>query len=437
MSLVSSKLLRRSDRLSLKSSGSGTSAKLSKIYKQQINNKGQRKTRARIYSKDLYDSYRVGQHSIDTMSEERVEGLEKAVGDINTEMKSVNSRVDDLCKKLDRLLEINLNATNDAGAGHRSTSDSVNQPNNSAQENNSSPNNTSNQRDTRRREQIHSAHAAGHAHNDRSHGAGPRSQTMDEYVQAEMDRDKFAHTHPGKYRRGDDVLDSNFCKPYMYANREGALNMRQKADARQSLSAIEYVDATLALLADTRAYDPLDYGHIMSHLRRVTRDAIDRPWPAVRRWSQYIWDAIESGAMTWDDKELIQEERVHICLTSATQQGGQGPQYGNRKANTNQEIVCRAYNSRGGCQFRDSHNDGGVYAMHICSYCDSVGRMCSHPVKECERRITHARQDYGSGRNRYSNGHGNAAYGHQHNGGQGTPYGSQQPKNGYMAHHQN
>lgn len=84
--------------------------------------------------------------------------------------------------------------------------------------------------------------------------------------------------------------------------------MRQKADARPSLSAIEYVDATLAVLANNRAYHPLDYEPIMSHLRRVTRDAIDWPWPAVRHWSQYIWDAVETGILGWEDKELIQEE---------------------------------------------------------------------------------------------------------------------------------
>lgn len=32
-----------------------------------------------------------------------------------------------------------------------------------------------------------------------------------------------------------------------------------------------------------------------------------------------------------------------------------------------------------------------MWAVHCCSYCDSVGKMCNHSVRECERRITHAR----------------------------------------------
>lgn len=149
----------------------------------------------------------------------------------------------------------------------------------------------------------------GHTSSDRqAQGQGAHRSGMDEYVQREMERDTFMHSHNGKYKGSNNFVNKVFYKPYMFANRDSALTLRQKAEARPGLSAIEYVDATLTLLSDNHAYDPLDYEHIMSHLRKVTRDAIDRPWLVVRRWSQYIWDAVESGAIGWDDKEAIQEE---------------------------------------------------------------------------------------------------------------------------------
>lgn len=118
----------------------------------------------------------------------------------------------------------------------------------------------------------------------------------------------------------------------------------------------------------------------------MTRDAIDRPWPAVRRCSQYIWDAVESGALGWDDKEAIQEERVRICLTGNNVASNHNSvQHGSKRSqNVSQKIVCRAYNSRSGCPSRDSHNEGSVFALHICGYCDSVGHTCSHPIRDCE-----------------------------------------------------
>lgn len=114
----------------------------------------------------------------------------------------------------------------------------------------------------------------------------------------------------------NDVCASRvIAKPYMYLYREGIFSMKHRLDARQSMSLNEYMDAILALLADQRAYDVADYADIMHHLRKVVRDAMERPWHAVRRWTQYIWDSIESGLMTWSNRDMIQEERARLCLT--------------------------------------------------------------------------------------------------------------------------
>lgn len=217
-----------------------------------------------------------------------------------------------------------------------------------------------------------------------------RQMSMDAYVQAEMDRDKFHYQATGKNSFINDINSPRIIsKPYMYLYREGVNTVKQKLECRYSMSAMEYVDATLALLADTRAYDPLDHQDIMCHLRKVSRDSLERPWPAVRRWSQHIWDEIESGNITWLDKDLIQDERIRICLTAPVS-NTQG--IGNATRNRNsQETLCRLFNSKQGCPHRESHIEGNFWAIHCCSYCDSVGKMCNHSVRECERRITHAR----------------------------------------------
>lgn len=177
--------------------------------------------------------------------------------------------------------------------------------------------------------------------------------------------------------------------------------MKQRLDARQSMTLNEYVDATLALLADNRAYAPSEFNDMMHHLRKVVRDALERSWPSVRRWTQFIWDSVESGDMGWSNRDVIQEERVRLCLTANSLQTAQESK---RQNNVNQ-VICRQFNTRMGCKHRESHGDAHVWELHCCSYCDSIGKSCFHSVRECERRLAHARNDipYQQNRNRTYN----------------------------------
>lgn len=130
----------------------------------------------------------------------------------------------------------------------------------------------------------------------------------------------------------------------------------------------------------------------MHHVRKVVRDALERPWHAVRRWTQYVWDSVESRQFNWSDRDVIQEERVRLCLTSSSITTGVNVTE-NKKAPANNQVICHLYNTRIGCQHRESHGDTHIWFIHACSYCDSVGKTCYHSVRECERRITHARND--------------------------------------------
>lgn len=248
-----------------------------------------------------------------------------------------------------------------------------------------------------------------------THHAVGRQLSAEEFLQREMDRDKFEFTANGRFQYSNDFSSARvMAKPYMYLSRDGLFSVKHKMEARQSITSLEYVDATLALLADRRAYENRHFNDIMHHLRKVTRDALERPWPAVRRWSQYVWDSIEAGDMTWADRDQIQEERVRICLTGSVS----SQQYNAttiKKQASNVEVICRDYNSRQGCRYREGHGDAHVFHSHCCSYCDSVGRVCFHSVRECERRVTHSRNDNGQqqARSRQQNSFNGYNAGHQ------------------------
>lgn len=222
--------------------------------------------------------------------------------------------------------------------------------------------------------------------------------TPNTFIQREMERDRFAYPEAGKVSSINEVTNNRvITKPYMFLYRDGISTMKQKLDVRHTMTASEYTDAILTLLSDQRAYDPKDFHDIFHHLRKVTRDTLERPWPAVRRWTQYIWDSVEDGSIAWSDADVIQEERVRMCLTSHHAQISYAQnntyQIPARRNQGLQELACRAFNTRNGCHHRESHVEGSVYLLHICTYCDSVGKACYHSVRDCERRVTHSRND--------------------------------------------
>lgn len=351
---------------------------------------------ARAESSELLDRANHHAPKLITMADEQriggieddVSGLKTDVGELKNDVANINGKMDNLLQAMDRLgmnqqtpetrqagstqqqpAPINSTATQTAPNHHNQGQQSVTNP-------------------------MHRPNSA-------------RNRQYDEFIQTEMDRDRFTYPDTGKMHPSVDILGRVFSKPYMYVYRDGLSTMKQKLEARQSITASEYIDATLSLLSDPRAFHPDDYPDIFDHLRKVSRDALERPWHAVRRWTQYIWDEVESGAMVWADRDMIQEERVRMCLTSVynTPNNSQISAYQipARRQQGLQEVTCRQFNTRNGCAHRESHVEGQVYALHICTYCDSLGRTCFHSVRECERRLNHTRNDGYNGRNRNYN----------------------------------
>ena len=230
------------------------------------------------------------------------------------------------------------------------------------------------------------------------------AQNYDGYVDRYVDREHFTFDQQqGKLNHAD----SETIKPYMYIEREECQTQKQRLDARCTMSPLEYIHAVLTLLMDPASHHIRDHSHIMSHLSDVTHDAMERDWPAVRRWSQYVWDSVEKGRFTWDNTQRIQNERIRIAMTgggSTTNQGGRGKtQHSNNRGGSSglKDIVCREFNTVRGCSHRFSHDDGVVRYNHLCAYCDSVNRHCpGHNIVGCERKLQHSN---GEGRRQYDN----------------------------------
>ena len=206
----------------------------------------------------------------------------------------------------------------------------------------------------------------------------------DEYVDRAMARDRFAPPPAeGKTVTSHSDSERPFPKPYMYVNRDSSQTMKQRLEVRSTLAPLEYIAATLALLRDRRAYHPQDQDHIMRHLEDVTNDAAERPWTAVRKWSQSVWDQVENGDVSWPDYQLIQNARMRIAYAPGSS--------GVNNATTSQtgitEVVCREHGRRAGCKHTASHLEGNVRHLHVCAFCDCINRACGHGVYFCEKKL--------------------------------------------------
>lgn len=288
-----------------------------------------------------------------------VTGLKDDVTSLKTEVEGMSHKMDKMIQAMNNLDVSRLGATGNASAQGQPQHDVPDSPNRDAtpaptRNTQASQANIALTNQSSHHNQINSQRYTNHTMSSHQPARNGRHISQEEFIQTEMDRDAFHYPESGKHLTSYSVGPAReMIKPYMYLYRDGVSTPRQKLDARQSITATEYMDAALALLADTRAYHPDDFQDIFHHLRKVARDILERPWYSVRRWSQYIFDSVEAGSITWADRDIIQDERVRICLT-----GVQGQNHNNssstyqipaRRQHGTQEIMCRAFNTRNGC----------------------------------------------------------------------------------------
>ena len=227
-------------------------------------------------------------------------------------------------------------------------------------------------------------------------------------------------------------------KPYMFTKRAGCNTVKQKLDVRAKLGDLEYIQSTLRLLLEKKAYDPENRDDIIRHLVDVTGDAQTRSWPDVLAWSQSIWDKVEQEeGFQWDKYQLIQNERFTQAMVfnpappapqnkssargapQATQPPAAAQAF---DPYTVQGVYCRDFNQDRGCRFNKHHTHNGTNFLHFCSHCWSFNRRRNHSVAQCNTKLS-APADHS--RSQPANtGFGNTVPypGHQFHG--------QQPKNG-------
>ena len=191
-------------------------------------------------------------------------------------------------------------------------------------------------------------------------------------------------------------------KPYMYVERLSGQTLKKKLENRESVSALEYINAFISLLRDKRVPENKDNKFMFAHLHDVTRDAVRRPWREVRQWSQRVFDGVERGEFFWDDSQAIQNERFSLALGGSMTGGSYLSQPG---ACTSQEVngraclevICPEFNSDRGCSAsisgvkdRAHHIVGGAKYAHICMYCMAAANQRQpHPVGGCYRKERH------------------------------------------------
>lgn len=179
-------------------------------------------------------------------------------------------------------------------------------------------------------------------------------------------------------------------RPFMYLQREGLYTNEQKLEVRSSMSYLEFMNASLALVVD-KAFDPRDADNILAHILDVSTDALDRPWPAVRRWSQHVWDSVAKGRCNWADREYIRDARIRISITGGYfgngTLGAQGPMCETGGSDHHLHIaLCRDFNRPHGCRHAYSHDNGEVKLLHACAHCDAMGRKSKHSFQHCRLR---------------------------------------------------
>ena len=88
---------------------------------------------------------------------------------------------------------------------------------------------------------------------------------------------------------------------------------------------------------------------------------MERPWEVVRKWSQRVWDAVERGEMGWSDDQHIQNLRNSIAITGVNKAPAASSTTGAGRA----EVICRMFNSRGGCRNKSRDTSGTCIFVHF------------------------------------------------------------------------
>ena len=214
----------------------------------------------------------------------------------------------------------------------------------------------------------------------------PRSQEA--FVKTHLERERMEiPLQDGKQDLTDFFVRNPIPKPYMFLEKPSLSCAKKKLEYRQHMTANEYLHAYIAMLCDERARDPSTLLYQLRHLKDVAHDMDIFQWPAVRAWTQGVFDAIERGTYYWGDTQSIQNDRFLAQRSHYAENRSSDPR-------ETKETICLDFNSRscrhGGAK-RD-HTEGTTRFIHCCLYCYASSRdrqKCDHGLLDCKRKEKH------------------------------------------------
>ena len=224
------------------------------------------------------------------------------------------------------------------------------------------------------------------------------------FIEQHIQKEEMGHQRAdGKNPFISDIFTEKLIgKPYMFMEREGVRTLKEKLDARGTMSSKEYINALIALTKYKPAYDQECAQHILTHLHEVSTDDLTGDWRRVMAWSQHVFDQVEKKQLFWHEYQEIQNLRFRLCYSDSVAAMDTGS---SRQTNSAQSltVTCPEFNQVKGCGHRGDHSVGNVKLLHACAFCYGKGKQLPHNIIACNNKMfmsTHSHQPTGSQGNR-------------------------------------
>ena len=169
--------------------------------------------------------------------------------------------------------------------------------------------------------------------------------------------------------------------PYMYIQRYDVKenDYAKKFHIRNTISFEEYIHAYLKML--TVPNPPFEVKgslrYHLDHMKDISLLSQTKPWEYVRFWSLFLFDNLETGALSWDEPQNMHNEKIRVMDLA-------------HHLITTNVSICKAYQT-GNCikQHCDikSHIVELSTQKHICAYCNRNEKAeFNHPEYKCRNK---------------------------------------------------
>ena len=122
--------------------------------------------------------------------------------------------------------------------------------------------------------------------------------------------------------------------------------------------------------------DPGVRHHMLTYLSDLMEDTVDFSWQSAKAAHAVLLCDMEQGNVSWSETQKIDRIRRAHAQRHNTARQNQKPTYGSKP------WFCKQYQS-GNCAHKKDHEMNGRLQKHVCSFCLSLGKMFSHPEKDC------------------------------------------------------